>query len=396
MATPVRPFLHPNDDWFGVVESLYQSWSDPEIWAARLREQLLPLIAAPMLGVQAVRLSERGTISDVLAFAAPPTVMNFRERLLSLDTATVRSHYCPPQMLVIQRNTLPRASLPDRAMLRAFLDGTGIRDAFAVVVRPTPDIVLLAYAAVNERVTLSRTEREVLSRLGLHMEASYRLATRPESLVAVVDPNGRVEHLREGWAPAPIGGAARGVQRASRQRGALGASALGLWEGLVAGELTVVERRIGTRRHVFFLENPPHRYPLSSLSPGEIDALTMICQGRSAKEVGYALGVSESAISLRLARATAKIGAASRTELIRLAALLVGDPRGRFPDPVLTAAEAEVLELVTRGLTNRQISAQRGRSIRTVANQVASLLNKSGAQSRRALVARASRPRKQA
>jgi DNA-binding CsgD family transcriptional regulator len=54
----------------------------------------------------------------------------------------------------------------------------------------------------------------------------------------------------------------------------------------------------------------------------------------------------------------------------------------------LTCAEQEVLQRVVAGASNAQIAAARGTSIRTLANQVASLLHKLGAESRFELIRR--------
>lgn len=56
--------------------------------------------------------------------------------------------------------------------------------------------------------------------------------------------------------------------------------------------------------------------------------------------------------------------------------------------PNLSAAEADVLALVVRGHSNRQIARSRQTSERTIANQVASLLRKTGAASRFELIRR--------
>ncbi len=53
----------------------------------------------------------------------------------------------------------------------------------------------------------------------------------------------------------------------------------------------------------------------------------------------------------------------------------------------LTDAEREVARLVMEGLSNAEIARRRGTSIRTVANQVASVFAKAGAGSRRELAA---------
>jgi DNA-binding NarL/FixJ family response regulator len=107
------------------------------------------------------------------------------------------------------------------------------------------------------------------------------------------------------------------------------------------------------------------------------------------KMVAYALGLPLPTVSTRLASAASKIGLATRMELVRIAAMLAHDPRARFERTSLTIAERDVLELLAQGLTNKQIATLRGRSIRTIANQVASLLAKTKAPSRRTLVAAA-------
>ena len=58
----------------------------------------------------------------------------------------------------------------------------------------------------------------------------------------------------------------------------------------------------------------------------------------------------------------------------------------------LTVAERDILALLQRGLSNAQSARLRSRSIRTIANRVASLLRKTGSTSRRALVVRSERP----
>jgi DNA-binding NarL/FixJ family response regulator len=54
----------------------------------------------------------------------------------------------------------------------------------------------------------------------------------------------------------------------------------------------------------------------------------------------------------------------------------------------LTEAEREVARLAVDGLSNAAIAKQRGTSMRTVANQMASILRKLGVESRRELATR--------
>ena len=53
----------------------------------------------------------------------------------------------------------------------------------------------------------------------------------------------------------------------------------------------------------------------------------------------------------------------------------------------LTPTERDVAALAMRGMTDREIAAKRGTSVRTVAHQMASILRKTGASSRSALAA---------
>jgi DNA-binding CsgD family transcriptional regulator len=64
----------------------------------------------------------------------------------------------------------------------------------------------------------------------------------------------------------------------------------------------------------------------------------------------------------------------------------------RKPWTPLSRAEAEVLELLRAGLSNAEIAARRGRSPRTVANQVASIFVKLEVRGRPELFARLAAP----
>jgi DNA-binding NarL/FixJ family response regulator len=69
-----------------------------------------------------------------------------------------------------------------------------------------------------------------------------------------------------------------------------------------------------------------------------------------------------------------------------------GEEKGaRRPTSPLSRAEQEVLDLVLEGRSNAEIAAARRTSQRTVANQVAAILDKLGAASRFELIARGRR-----
>ena len=71
----------------------------------------------------------------------------------------------------------------------------------------------------------------------------------------------------------------------------------------------------------------------------------------------------------------------------------VVDERARADDAGLTAREREVLELLDRGLSNKEIARELCIQVSTVKNHVHHILEKLGVGRRSAAVARARRPR---
>jgi DNA-binding NarL/FixJ family response regulator len=72
-------------------------------------------------------------------------------------------------------------------------------------------------------------------------------------------------------------------------------------------------------------------------------------------------------------------------EEVALLAWQAGTPARAFGE--LTPAEAHVVELMCAGLSNGEIARRRGRSPRTIANQVARVFDKLGVRSRAELFA---------
>ncbi len=137
-------------------------------------------------------------------------------------------------------------------------------------------------------------------------------------------------------------------------------------------------------RHYAVVETPRSRR-LRALSQLQMSVVELSARGLTGKAVAYALGITGGSVSKSLSEAAFKLGVRNRTELVRLASRLLDAGPTRAPRVELTSAEQDVLELVRRGWTNLHIAGVRGRSEHTVANQVASLLRKLGAPSRRAL-----------
>jgi DNA-binding NarL/FixJ family response regulator len=299
----------------------------------------------------------------------------------------LRSLYYPRTIIVKQSEICLAISADAGAFMAHFRRRYEVTDAVGMVLHPAPGLPVVLCAGYARSPAVPRHIRRLLTRVALHVEAGYRLRARRGSVRAVIRPDGRLLHYENG-APdrALLSAHARRVERARSRRHRDSPEALEIWQVLVDGRASLVEREDSGQRCYYVVDNPPARQPLRALAPEEVDTISFAARGLSAKSVAYGLGVSESAVSSRLSSAACKIGVATRIELVRLAAMLTNDPRASFQDSALTTAERDVLALLAQGLSNAEIARIRNRSVRTIANQVAGLLAKTGCDTRRGLV----------
>ena len=238
-----------------------------------------------------------------------------------------------------------------------------------------------------------RRERRRLFQLGLHLDSAHRLRRRPRAVAAVLSDTGKLLH-REPDAPTTerlVGHTQRVHHNGStKSSDSDESSALDLWPALLDGRFSVVARKNGTRNEHVVLDNPPEARAFRTLSSREVAALRLASQGMSNKLVAYGLGVSQSAVTDHLTSAAAKIGVASRIELLSIAALVTGNECAGMSDALLGEAEVSILAMLERGFSNKAIAEARSRSVRTIANQVAALPRKTKASSPRELAVRAS------
>lgn len=289
---------------------------------------------------------------------------------------------------------------------RAQMKPTGIKDGFS----------LFAQDAVGGSVTLSSPSKLVIdpaprvrgiwSRVGLHIAAALRLrrrlAAESEPHDALLDPSGKLQdvanNLRDDRdALTALTGAVRAMEcarsaeiRDSPER------ALALWQGLVAGEWSLVEQwETGGRRYLAAYRNRPSPRDPRGLTPTERSMLKYLALGGTNKDIMYALGLPAGTVSASISQILRKLRLRRRVDLaafadpVRLARLdLLTDadsdlsvlsvdarPRGQAVAS-LSAAEIEVAALAMRGYSNDRIARERQVSRRTVANQLRSVYEK--------------------
>jgi DNA-binding CsgD family transcriptional regulator len=172
--------------------------------------------------------------------------------------------------------------------------------------------------------------------VGAHLAAALRLrqVLSPEALLpsrfqpedgeAVLAPDGRVEHAegvaRTTQGRARLREAALSVDRArSRLRRDDPFDAMALWRGLVAGRWSLIDHFDSDgRRYYVALRNDPKVGSPRALSDRERQVVAFASQGHSDKLIAYELGLSRSTVAMALASARRKLGARTRSELIRL------------------------------------------------------------------------------
>jgi DNA-binding CsgD family transcriptional regulator len=181
-----------------------------------------------------------------------------------------------------------------------------------------------------------------------------------------------------------------------------------LLEELITGKSAVAQtfQEAGRSYVVLAPADTGGRRPLTAR---ELAATRLMAAGLTDKEIGAQLGIAVSSVATHRGRAQRKLGISSRGMLAQLIHLLEAhaEPQEaartlapssnavtlRMPDwsermPMrLTRAERDVARLLLEGLSNAEISARRGTSERTVANQVAYIGRKTGVSGRRALAA---------
>jgi DNA-binding CsgD family transcriptional regulator len=205
----------------------------------------------------------------------------------------------------------------------------GAEDVFGVSCVDATGFGVVVGAAIKG-AQISQAARESYCRLAVHLAAGLRLrralagAEPLDRAEAVFETDGRLAHA-EGRATA---GNMRGllqaaVTRVDRARTSKmredDVTALELWQGLVEGRWSLVDRYDSDgRRYYVAIANPPIGVRDRALTEMEAQIVAQVAAGEPNKVIAYCLGLAESTVAGRLATAMKKLGIASRIELVRL------------------------------------------------------------------------------
>jgi DNA-binding CsgD family transcriptional regulator len=320
-------------DVIRAIEACYAPASDDAAWRQGVCEALGPLDRGFGRAVMSYDARDPAAfVVDGMAQSGNPRDLKemAREFHRTASPGQVRGLYwrLPPfASLLATARSLDQETA---ALVHAFLERTGFPDLFAVHgAEPDHRGTIIGFGAEQAWRPATPLAHQ-LACLAAHLTTASRLRQAlggpavPESsrTEAVLDPSGRVEDARGDAIPtaarARLGEAVRRVERArGRARRVSPGEAVELWRGLVDGTWSLVDHvEVGSRRTVLAVRNAPGVPDPRALTPRERDILGFALMGRSNKWIGYALGIAPSTVAEHLSRASRKLGARSRTELI--------------------------------------------------------------------------------
>jgi DNA-binding CsgD family transcriptional regulator len=385
--------LSSRADWIAVVETLYEETADATAWATSSVGALGRAVALDERGGAAIVILEHGPQASrravpFVAGVGRSAGFNLAADVAPLSPALFDALLYSQNLAQTMSEAARRVPPEDRPILKAMWANWGAEDAVGLVAHPEPGVVAFLAWPTYTRRSLTKHERTVLSQIALHLESACRVRRRPESVLAILKPDGTIVHCEhDELATSEVADRVRRIDKSRARRFRRGPEALDIWTALIEGQVSVVERFDGGRRYYLLVDNAPSTRSHRTLSKRELEVVRLSARGLSTKLMAYGLGLSPPTISNALATAAAKLGLKSRSDLVRVASLLIDSPRRQVAAATLTATEREVFELVRMGLSNADIAASRARSVHTVANQVSSLLRKTTSSTRRGLIA---------
>jgi DNA-binding NarL/FixJ family response regulator len=414
-------------NWIGIVEAGYDLASTPSQWLERLLDQAAPLM-------------DRGVGVNAQIFRVSPTQFSLEELAVrgigTPEQLRAFLENAPPEAIdLVYRQGAPVGSLSEwlfpatpvanrefvNGMERHFVLNTpdNFQDSLGLTAHTGTGWGVVVTAPLPRPERMGDQERKNWTRIAAHLGAGLRLRQKfaslnlnSERVEAIMTPDGKVQHAREASKPASarerLRDAVRDSDRArmKKQRNDPD-GALDLWEGLVRGRWSLVDHfDSDQRRFVVAIKNDPEVSDPRGLTLRERQVAEFCGMNRSAKEIAYILGLSNSAIGNALTRASQKLGLNSRTELAalfspkgmraRMAELeLAGEQIAIGSYPIadekrfanLTDAERSVAIHLMQGATYSAIAEQRSAAERTIANQAQSIYRKLKVRSRVELAA---------
>lgn len=335
-------------DCISMIEACYAPIQDDAAWLGNIVATMRPLVGElPAVALtfsfreEGFRVESVGLENLAMAALYEHMVAGWER----IDPEFVRRWYAPTPAVDLASRRM--ASFPEAALenLRPFFESMGVRDALGLLaVEPDAHGIALTVPYVEPPRLSARTLYQ-LRRVTAHLGTALRLRRRARpswspadaSVEAILEPSGNVQHASgaatDGAVRESLVRAVRDVERArGRLRETGPDEALSLWEGLVSGRWSMIDHVDSDgRRFVLLRRNEPGVRDPGALTPRERDVLAFVALGHSNKHVGYVLGLAPASVAAHLAAGMAKLGLASRREVISTLGAVVARAGRRNP-----------------------------------------------------------------
>jgi DNA-binding CsgD family transcriptional regulator len=322
-------------DAISIVEAAYDCESDRDAWFARLLEHVAPGLDRGF-GVVIAAYEPRMRPEDVILYgsysnpellqASRAMMVEFPENFHGLMTTA------GPFCMATHAMGLEPRDAKNWPPFATYLRPWGVQDALGLLARDPSGHAVCMVAPSPDLRRPSRREQLKWSRIAAHIGAGARLRRALSGLrgpdladgaEAILSPSGAIEHAE---VPAQGKGAreslrraARDIDRARSKARADEDQALDLWQGLVLGRWSLVDRfDTDGRRYIVARENEPDVKDPRALTARERHVLAYAALGQPLKLIAYSLGLSLSTVSVNRRTAMRKLGLQSHAEVVAL------------------------------------------------------------------------------
>jgi DNA-binding CsgD family transcriptional regulator len=332
------------EDLVAIVEAMYASDVAAETWLRQVAESVRPVLDLDRIGIVAGLYScpDPCSFTPTAAYMcglSDPLQSVFLEGLGELSPIFVADSFLSRSCFL---GTSVRGWGEVPPVRSGALGAAGAADSLQINAVEPDGLGCWICCPLSKTTRLTDDAHMVLTRLARHLAAAHRLRRKYRDTGIVADEAEAVLE-RDGTVRAARGEALECRNHAALTHGvrtmvevrcrpprARPVDAIEAWPSLIAERWTLVDDTKGAdRRFVLAVENRAPTPGVSLLSPREREVVLRAHRGHRNKQIAYDLGLAQSTVRVLLARASTKVGARSRPELLRKTASLVG--RGGAP-----------------------------------------------------------------
>ena len=326
-------------DAISVVEAAYDCESDTDAWYRRLLAQVTPELDRGF-GVVLSPYAPKMRPEDVTFHGtySPPGLIEANRALIfeypeSFHALLTSSGALNTATQVMGLHPSDAANWPP---FTTYLRPWGVQDALGLVARDPSGHAICMVALCPDLRRPSLREQLKWGRIAAHIVAGSRLRRALPGLImgdladgaeAILSPSGAIAHAESAakgkGAQESLRRAAKDIDRARSNARVNEDEALDLWQGLVAGRWSLVDRfDTDGRRYLVARKNEPDVKDPRALTSRERHVLAYAAMGQSLKLIAYSLGLSLSTVSVNRRSAMRKLGLRSHAEVVALFAPL--------------------------------------------------------------------------